>query len=289
MAKFDIKKIKLISSLYKGPHYSPMVKFKDDIIENHKAFATINDAEYKLYGDDLYDRFPYLRYTFSEYNIKVDVLQVMPGIGKIFATLLAFEENPNLHYVAYADFDSLFVKENHLLATKNYVNQIGPYYEHDVVRSCVQHPFLYDMTYLHYYCMYKGITFEQINKQLYRYNSGLYIVSRNFITEKSLKDYVDFSKDIHEKKGYYSSMHIDNANFMTLPYDDEKDDMFHPSDEVYWQYLMINRPDKFICTLTPDWNFIGKIQSKKHLYEQSHVHCIDKSEIEKVLNMGVLK
>ena len=114
MAKFDIKRFKLISSLYKGPHYTPMSKFKDDIIENHKAFATINDAEYKLYGNELYERFPYLRYTFSEYNIKVDMLQICPGIGKMFATLMAFEEDPSLHYVAYADFDSLFVKENRL-------------------------------------------------------------------------------------------------------------------------------------------------------------------------------
>ena len=289
MAKIDIKRYKLISSLYKGPHNTPMSKFKDEIIENHKAFATINDAEYKLYGNELYERFPYLRYTFSEYNIKVDMLQICPGIGKMFATLMAFEEDPSLHYVAYADFDSLFVKENRLDDKKHYVKELGPYYIHDVVRSCIQHPFLYDMTYLHYYCMYKGLTFEDMNRQRFRYNSGLYIVARDFITEKSLKEYIDFAKDINEHKTYYSPMNIDKANFMTLPYDDTKDDLFHPSDEVYWQYLMIQRNKSFISTLTPEWNFIGSVQHKKHLHLHNHVHCIDKNEIEKVLNLGVLK
>jgi len=103
MAEYDLKRFKLISSLYKGPHYNQMAKFKDDIVENHKA-----------YGSELFDRYPYLRYTFSDYSIKTDVLQLCPGIGKIFATLMAFEEDPSLHYVVYADFDSLFVKENRL-------------------------------------------------------------------------------------------------------------------------------------------------------------------------------
>ena len=178
---------------------------------------------------------------------------------------------------------SLFVKENRLDATKHYVNELGPYYLHDVVRSCTQHSFLYDMTYLQYYCMYKGLTFEDMNKQRFRYNSGLYIVARDFITEKSLKEYIDFAKDINEKKAYYSSLDLEKANFMTLPYDDTKDDLFHPSDEVYWQYLMIQRNKSFVSTLTPEWNFIGSIQHKRHLYLHNHVHCIDKNEIEKVL------
>ena len=48
---------------------------------------------------------------------------------------------------------------------------------------------------------------------------------------------------------------------------------------------MIQRNKSFISTLTPEWNFTGSIQHKKHLYLHNHVHCIDKNEIEKVLNL----
>lgn len=288
------EEVVLVSTLYKGVHYDYMKKYKSDIIKNHKSFAEFNDMDYRLYGDELQYRNKSLhKYEFSQWNIPVNPLSMMPGIGKLYAILNAIEDYPEKSYFVFADFDSIFMKKTLLLDPNNYYINTHNYEKHIATFSCVQSPYRYDTSFFYYYCMYKGMTYNDIEKysNRYRYNSGLFVVDKTFITHELVDEYVKFCLNIHEDKMEYSK-HIDkhiSFSGMRLPYEEsdslslENHSIFHPSDEVFFQYLRTLRNKEYDSTtmypvLNETWNFIGDI--KDNISDINHVHCIDKDNLE---------
>ena len=286
----------LISTLYKGPHYNLLSPYKSDIISNHKKFAEYNDFDYRLYnGGELEYRYDAISpYEFSEYDIPVYPINTFPGVGKLYAILAAKEDYPGVSYFVFADFDSIFLQRSLLTDVDNYDGKERKlnYQNHMATFSGRQFPYLYDNSFYYYYSMYKDITYSDLEKysDSHRFNSGLFVVNREFITQESVDEYVNFCKDVHEDKTFYTFCHSKETSGMRLKYteDDNKDDnnhaLFHPSDEVYLQYQRMhvrkNVNNTHYPTLDSSWNFIGKIQDNwedvKHL---KHIHCIDKSQI----------
>ena len=281
----------MISTLYNGPHYSAMQKYKDRIQANHIAFAEYNNIPYKLYDEKILYDYNLIR---QHDDKTINIPGFMPGIGKMFACLQAFLDFPELEYVMFVDFDSLFLNSEKINNAANYENG-ATYKDNKITRSCRQHAYLYDMSYVYYYCIYKNKNFEEVNKLLYRYNSGLFIIKRDTFDIDMLNDYVNFSYQIFlEKSDFVDSV----PNHMNISYKESQSaehQLFHPSDEVFWQWLNIECPQD-ISVFNNKWNYLGSPwhditnisePRKNQLHNLVHVHCINKDNIRKWLELGV--
>jgi len=189
----------LISTLYKGVHYDLIKPYKQDIIKNHKAFAEFNSMDYRLYGGEIPYRYDLGTKTFTEFNMTYDILNLFPGIGKLYSILAAQEDYPRKASYIFVDFDSVFMN-NVQLNSNNTLISGQDIYKHKLTVSCRQNPYLYDTSFLYYYCMYTGMTFNDIKHLRYRYNSGLFIIANGVITRELVDDYVNFCIDIYKKK-----------------------------------------------------------------------------------------
>ena len=191
----------------------------------------------------------------------------------------------------FVDFDSVFINKVKIKDESNYVDEIN-YENAEATFSRQQSPFLYDMSFFYYYCMYKGITYKDIQKYNpeYRYNSGLFIVNKKFITNDNVNEYVDFCLKLHEKKMYYSKSNSNNKDGMLLPYEKsdllskDKHAIFHPSDEVWFQYrrtqLLKDKDNNIHFPMLNDtWNVIGGKDNTGIIKKANHIHCINKSGI----------
>lgn len=282
----------LVSTLYKGPHYELIGPYKKDIIANHKKFAEYNDMEYRLYGEELTYRFKNIKpYHFTKWDIPVNPLNILPGIGKLYAILSAIEDYPWIKHYMFVDFDSVFINKVKIKDESNYVDEIN-YENAEATFSRQQSPFLYDMSFFYYYCMYKGITYKDIQNYSpeYRYNSGLFIVNKKFISNDSVNEYVDFCLKLHENKMYHSKSNSNNKDGMLLPYEKsdllgkDKHAIFHPSDEVWFQYrrtqLLKDKDNNIHFPMLNDtWNVIGGKDNTGIIKKANHIHCINKSGI----------
>ena len=283
----------MLSTLYKGVHYDTMAPYKQDIIKNHKAFAEFNNMEYRLYGGEIPYRFGLSDRTFTKYDIPFDILELCPGIGKLYAILAAQEDYPNRGHYVFVDFDSVFINKIQL----NSNNTIIPDQDIEGLNLTVssrQNPYLYDTSFLYYYCMYTGMTFDDIKHLRYRYNSGLFVVANGVITNELVNNYVDFCIDIHKKKSYYSTYgnkeEMNETHAMTLPYSNVKVNcnvhgLFHPSDEVFFQWLQIKLKSEgiHVAELNNSWNGLNIRPEDSDFKDKNHIHCIDKTLIPEVL------
>lgn len=286
----------LISLLHQGVHYDLIKPYKQDIIQNHKRFAEFNDIEYRLYGDEVPYRYNLVGRTFSEYNIPLNIIGSLPGIVKLYTILSAIEDYPNITYFVFADFDSIFMEYKKLDDADNCLIDQQTYRKHVLTVSCRQKPYLYDTSFLYYYCMYTGMTFEDIKTLRYRYNSGLVILHRDTITETMVNDYVNFCIDINKHKQQYYISEPEKTHAMTLPYDevgisDTKHNLFHPSDEVFFQWLQmrIKSSDDYIAELKPSWNQTNtdpNYINSDEISDVYHVHCINKESIPTMLELS---
>jgi hypothetical protein len=282
----------LISTLYKGVHYDLIKPYKQDIIQNHKRFAEFNDMKYRLYGDEVPYRYNLTGRTFSDYNIPINAMRVFPGIGKLYTILSAIEDYPEMSYFVFADFDSVFMEYKKLDDVDNCVLDQQCYKNHVLTVSCRQKPYLYDTSFLYYYCMYTGMTFEDIKTLRYRYNSGLVILNKKIITETMVNDYVNFCIEIHKHKQQYFITEPQNTHAMTLPYEEisssgQEHLLFHPSDEVFFQWLQmrIKSNGDFIAELKPSWNQLHT-DTVFDINNAYHVHCINKEIIPTMLELS---
>ena len=285
----------LISTLYKGPHYGSLSPYKSDIISNHKKFAEYNNMDYRLYnGGELEYRFDAISpYTFTKYDIPVNPMSTFPGVGKLYAILAAKEDYyPEVSYFVFVDFDSIFLNKALLSDKSNYVKETASYVNHIASFSGKQFPYQYDTSFFYYYCMYNGISYDDLEKYAgdCRYNSGLFIVNSKFITKESVDSYVEFCKSVHEDKVHNVKQRLKPGSLMRIPYttgtnsDIKEHSIFHPSDEVYFQYqrLVTNKQHDgtHYPILNENWNFIGDIENNwKALSHLNHIHCINKSQI----------
>ena len=281
----------LISTLYKGVHYDLIKPYKQDIIQNHKRFAEFNDMKYRLYGDEVPYRYNLIDRTFTEYNIPLNIMGAFPGIGKLYTILSAIEDYPEMIYFVFADFDSVFMEYKKLDDVDNCIIDQQCYKNHVLTVSCRQKPYLYDTSFLYYYCMYTGMTFEDIKTLRYRYNSGLVILNKKTITETMVNDYVNFCIDIHKHKQQNYTTEPKNTHAMTLPYkevssSDQEHLLFHPSDEVFFQWLQmrIKSNGDFVAELKPSWNQLHT--DAVNINNAYHVHCINKEIIPTMLALS---
>lgn len=160
-------------------------------------------------------------------------------------------------------------------------------------------PYLYDSSFFYYYCMYKNLTYNdlELHSNAHRFNSGLFIVNSDFITQDDVDEYVDFCKGVHEDKVFNTFHDSKKTSGMRLTYtednskDDDKHALFHPSDEVFFQYQRFNMNKKHEGTYYPvldsSWNYIGNAQYD--LENVNHIHCIDKSQIPIALEKSNVK
>ena len=287
----------LISLLHQGAHYDLIKPYKQDIIQNHKRFAEFNDMEYRLYGDEVPYRYNLVGRTFSEYDIRLNIIGSLPGIVKLYTILSAIEDYPNITYFVFADFDSVFMEYKKLDDDDNYLIKHQSYRNHVLTVSCRQQPYLYDTSFLYYYCMYTGMTFEDIKTLRYRYNSGLVILHRDTITETMVNDYVNFCIDIHKHKQQYYMSKAEKTHAMTLPYNEvginnSEHNLFHPSDEVFFQWLQIRikSSDDYVAELKPSWNQTNTdpdyINGDDNISGVYHAHCINKETIPTMLELS---
>lgn len=281
----------LISTLYKGVHYDLIKPYKQDIIQNHKRFAEFNDMKYRLYGDEVPYRYNLIGRTYTEYNIPLNIMGAFPGIGKLYTILSAIEDYPEMTYFVFADFDSVFMEYKKLDDVDNCIIEQQCYKNHVLTVSCRQRPYLYDTSFLYYYCMYTGMTFEDIKTLRYRYNSGLVILNKKTITETMVNDYVNFCIDIHKHKQQNFTTEPQNTHAMTLPYkevsnSDREHLLFHPSDEVFFQWLQmrIKSAGDYIAELKPSWNQLHT--DTYDINNAYHVHCINKEIIPTMLELS---
>lgn len=286
----------MISILYDGPHYSMIEGYKNEIEKNHIAFANFNKIQYKLYGEEILKKYNLLR---VHDNKQINVASFMPGIGKLYACLQAQKDFPNAKYIMFVDFDSLFIKEKNIEDVDNFVSD-KTFRDNKITRSTQQFAYLYDMSYLYYYCIYKEHKYDQINQLHYRYNSGLFVIERNVFSCTQIDEYVDFSYDIFLKKSNFVES---KENHMTMSFSKCKNaehQLFHPSDEVFWQWLTIANPCD-VSVFKHSWNYIGSPwestenmtteQCNKFInnHDLYHVHCIKKQDLKHWLEHGVLQ
>lgn len=286
----------LISALYKGAHYDLIKPYKRDIIQNHKRFAEFNDIEYRLYGDEVPYRYKLTDRTFSEYNIPLNIMGSFPGIGKLYTILSAIEDYPDITYFVFADFDSIFMEYKKLGDDDNCLVEQQSYRSHLLTVSGRQKPYLYDTSFLYYYCMYTGMTFEDIKTLRYRYNSGLVVLNKKVISETMVNDYVNFCIDVHTHKQQYHITESEKTHAMTLPYSEvgilsSEYNLFHPSDEVFFQWLQmrIKSNGDFIAELKLSWNQTNtdpNYINGDEISDVYHVHCINKESIPTMLELS---
>lgn len=296
----------MISVLYPGQTFNEMQKYYDQILQNHMNFAGNNSIPYKLYDEELLMKYNLIRHHVSplDSNAKsINIPYFMPGIGKLYACLQAEKDFPNAKYIMFIDFDSLFLQNANIEQESFYENG-KTFRQNKITRSCRQQTYLYDLPYLYHYCMYRKITLEQMNTLHYRYNSGLFIIERDTFNLDMVNEYVNFSYSIHLEKCEWVDMNNLKRNHMNLSYTEVNDNhnpkehlVFHPSDEVFWQWLHITDPSE-ISVFNSNWNYLGapwdimpdnltqkqQVEFVQQKFDIIHAHCIDKSNIAKFIN-----
>lgn len=249
-------KIAMLSSLYKGYHYNTYKKYRSRVIANHKAFADYNGLDYYMANDNIN----------TLYDFK-DIPGYFLGINKWYAMdhLLSIGYDK----VLFVDYDSVFLKNKSI----------------DLTSECKLSPVYgtpyYDSVYLLYYCMYKGITFDQFynNTNPYKFNSGFMLIGRQFFNREDVDEFVYFGRNVidgilSEKKTTW--MDMCNVNYENIM--DHTNTTVTPFDEVFLMYKYISNTSHCDLFDTKRYNI-----NRNSLVDENteHIHfCVNKHEFE---------
>ena len=170
--------IALVSILHHGHLYNKYVNYIDKVIENHNTFASVNNFDYLLFNSEIN----------NEYNLYDDNFNgpdICLGMSKWYAINHLFKHT-NYKAVLFVDYDSCFLQFQELKIPQS--SCLSPVYGT---------PY-YDAVFLLYYCLAKGITYNEFvkNTRAHKYNSGFMFVTKDYFDEQELNDFVTFSKQV---------------------------------------------------------------------------------------------
>lgn len=223
-------KILLLTCLYNGHLYDLYKKYSQDIVSSHERFATFNNMDYIIIGDEINEIYGLVNWKNTGVDARCDCL----GMNKWYAMHWIFE-NTDYEHILLVDFDSKFLKMKKLMLDNNTLTlsklTCSPYY---------------DSVWFLYYCLFKGITFEQIAQTFpFKANTGFIKVSRGFFTIEDLDNFVDFACKTLSEVRYLADkrswIHMSDADMGSI--NNTINTTLTPFDEVFLVYqMMVSKP-----------------------------------------------
>jgi len=263
----------MMTCLYKGHLYDLYREYSADIVRSHEEFAQFNNWDYFVMGDEINNIYRLESWRDTNIDARCDCL----GMNKWYAMNWVFE-NTDYDEILLIDFDSKFIYNTAL--------DLG---DCDIKATYLTLSPYYDTVWFLYYCMYRGVTFEQLNQAVpNKFNTGFIKVRRGFFTQEDLDNFVDFAcqtlSDVKysERKSW---IHMSNADMGRIH--EIHNTTLTPFDEVFLVY-QIMKQHPVIEPFDKRFNV-----NRTELVESNtaHVHfCVNKErDIQTLCEPGVAK
>jgi hypothetical protein len=263
----------LLTCLYNGHLYDLYKKYSQDIVSSQENFAKFNGWDYAVIGDEINDIYGLTSWKNTGIDARSDCL----GMNKWYAMHWVFE-NTDYDRILLVDFDSKFLKMKTLDLDENVLTlsklTLSPYY---------------DSVWFLYYCLYQGITFEQIDNAFpFKANSGFIKVSRGFFKRQDLEEFVDFAcktlSEVKFSKDKRSWIHMSDADMGAI--NNTVSTTLTPFDEVFLIYQMMIKKPSYSFFNRKEYN----INNSSLLTDNSvHIHfCTNKEhDMELMCKQGI--
>ncbi len=217
----------MITCLYQGHLYDLYRQYSSDIVRSHEEFARFNNWDYLVIGDEINNIYGLESWRDTNIDARCDCL----GMNKWYAMDWVFE-NTDYDEILLVDFDSKFIYNTEL--------NLG---DCDIKATHLTLSPYYDTTWFLYYCLYKNVPFEQINRAVpFKFNTGFIKVRRGFFQRSDLDEFVDFAcRTLNNVKYNERKSWIDMSNADMARIHETHNTTLTPFDEVFLVYQIMQQ------------------------------------------------